>query len=264
MAPADRKYAILTLSPRGLDLARRLARDLKAAVFVHRNAVRSGDEKTFESIAGLTAQIFRHYQGLVFIAPAGVAMRALAPHIEHKTSDPAVVVVDTGARWAVSLLSGHEGGANALTLEVAAVLGCRPVITTSSEAEKDIIVGVGCRKGISAARVVQAVDSCLGRAGLSRDRVRLMVSARLKINEQGLRQAARELGFGLCFLPETVLAMAPAGIEKSDFVREKTGLPGVAEPCALLGGHNTELILGKTICSGVTVALARENFILWE
>ena len=50
------------------------------------------------------------YDGLVYIAPCGVVVRAIAPFLEHKTKDPAVVVVDVGGRWAVSLLSGHEGG----------------------------------------------------------------------------------------------------------------------------------------------------------
>ena len=56
-------------------------------------------------------------RGLVYVVPVGVAVRAIAPLIRHKTTDPAVVAVNVGGRWAVSLLSGHEGGANQLAIE---------------------------------------------------------------------------------------------------------------------------------------------------
>ena len=84
----------------------------------------------------LTEQIFASYTGLVYIAPTGVVVRAIAPLLRHKTTDPAVVVVDVGGRWAVSLLSGHEGGANELAVTVANILGAEPVVSTTTEAVK--------------------------------------------------------------------------------------------------------------------------------
>lgn len=63
----------------------------------------------------------------------GICIRAIAPHIEDKHKDPAVVCVDSTGRYAVSVLSGHIGGANGLTRYVASILGAEPVITTRSD-----------------------------------------------------------------------------------------------------------------------------------
>ena len=54
----------------------------------------------------------------------------------------------------MSLLSGHEGGANDLALQIANLVGAEPVITTTTEALKSVIVGVGCRRGTEAERIV--------------------------------------------------------------------------------------------------------------
>ena len=66
--------------------------------------------------------------------PVGAAVRLLASSLDDKHSDPAVVCVDDGGRFAVSLVSGHLGGADALAQEVAAALGATPVITSGSHA----------------------------------------------------------------------------------------------------------------------------------
>ena len=80
------------------------------------------------------AEIFRSYPALIFISAAAVAVRAIAPCLEGKDRDPAVVVVDEGGRFAISLLSGHLGGGNELTEKIAALLGAQAVITTATDA----------------------------------------------------------------------------------------------------------------------------------
>ncbi len=260
--PEAENFALVTLSKRGLILARKLSRDLGGQIFAHQDVGPGQGVIFFERIMDLTADIFSRFRGIVYIAPSGVAARCIARCIEHKGRDPAVVVVDIGGRWAISLLSGHEGGANALALKTANSLGCEPVITTTSQALKDIIVGLGCRRGTAAGDIVQAINLALNKAGVSLDMVRLLATADIKKGEAGLISAAEKLGLSLYFLSSARIRNMPLGLKESEFVKNMVGLPGVAEPCALLAGKNARLILGKTVCKGVTIALARESF-LW-
>ena len=70
-----------------------------------------------------TAEQFRSKDLLIFIGSTGIAVRSIAPYVQSKKTDPAVIVVDEQGRHAISLLSGHIGGANELTLLVAELTG---------------------------------------------------------------------------------------------------------------------------------------------
>ena len=74
-------------------------------------------------------------------------------------------------------------------------------------------------------------------------------------------QAARELGLSLRFINASEILSTTKTFRHSQFVADKIKLPAVAEPSALLAGRRTQLILPKTIIHGVTVAIARENFL---
>ncbi|HHW28006.1 MAG TPA: cobalt-precorrin 5A hydrolase [Syntrophomonadaceae bacterium] len=93
--------------------------------------------------------IFEEYNRIVFVCAVGIAVRLIAPYIKDKTRDPAVVVVDDLGRYAISLLSGHLGGANDLAREIAEAIGAPAVITTASEG-----------------RGIEAVDMFAQRCGL--------------------------------------------------------------------------------------------------
>jgi cobalt-precorrin 5A hydrolase len=84
-----------------------------------------------------------------------------AESLQDKYQDPAVVVLDEAGRYAVALVGGHEGGANALAYRVANAVGAIPVVTTATEAIKPLVVGIGCRKGVSEEQIERAVRHAL-------------------------------------------------------------------------------------------------------
>lgn len=128
------QIAIIAVSRRGAELARRLALDLPdSRAVVPARFARPGDIAHDGAAAAVTAA-FAETSGLVLVMAAGIAVRLIAPHLADKRRDPAVVVVDDGGRFAISLLSGHLGGANALAARVSALLRATPVVTTASEA----------------------------------------------------------------------------------------------------------------------------------
>ncbi len=96
-----------------------------------------------------TREQFREKDALFFIGAAGIAVRSIAPFVKNKKTDPAVVVIDEQAKHAVSLLSGHIGGANALAALAADILGAEPVITTATDLNgKFAVDAFAARRGL--------------------------------------------------------------------------------------------------------------------
>ncbi|MFS8855158.1 MULTISPECIES: precorrin-3B C(17)-methyltransferase [unclassified Synechococcus] len=86
-----------------------------------------------DPLAAAVAQSWPQVQGCIFVLPVGSVVRLIAPLLQDKYRDPAVVVVDEAGRWAISLCGGHVGGAEALARRVAAALGAEPILTSASE-----------------------------------------------------------------------------------------------------------------------------------
>ncbi len=127
--------AIVAITDGGADLARRLAKALpEAEVHLPERSFRGERCRYFSGpVAELLPELFGRVEGLICIMATGIVVRVLAPHLRGKEVDPAVVVVDEAGRFAISLLSGHLGGANDLARQVAGALGGQVVITTATD-----------------------------------------------------------------------------------------------------------------------------------
>lgn len=139
------------------------------------------------SLGGWTEQGFALADALVYVGAVGIAVRAVAPHCRSKATDPAVVVVDECAHFAVPILSGHLGGANDLARAIAAACGAVPVISTATDANG-----------------VFAVDEWARRNGC------------VVIEPQRIKRVSGELLAGKtvrCFSAWPIQGVPPAGVE---------------------------------------------------
>lgn len=270
MRPSN--IAIIAITKHGLKTAQRIVANggLSPSLYVaHKIAERAniagcGEAKQgivfSESLQQLVQRIFKQHDGLVFIMAMGIAVRMVAPHLQDKYTDPAVVVVDDVGRFVISMLSGHEGGANALACQIAAILHTDAVITTGTEAQKDVIIGIGCKKGAASGDVKKSILDALQKANLTIEQVRLLATIDIKSGEPGLLKTSEELGIPLRIVSGAEIATCAKEYCPSNFVKDKIGVWAVSEPAALLAGRKTQLILAKQKYPGVTIAIARENF----
>ena len=111
------KIAIIQISEAGKDIAIILQRELGAKMITRTEVGKQWNK----------------FDGFVFIGAMGICVRTIAPYIKDKHEDPAIICVDSLGLNAISVLSGHIGGANHLAHEVSALIGAREVITTQSD-----------------------------------------------------------------------------------------------------------------------------------
>ncbi|MGA8571136.1 MAG: cobalt-precorrin 5A hydrolase [Desulfobaccales bacterium] len=131
-----RPIKILALTPRGAVLARRLCRSLPGAqCWLSQAQAGEAGDLVFVSLSQALGEAFARGENLVCVMAVGIVVRSIAPFLKSKAADPAVVVVDEAGQFAISLLSGHLGGANDLARQVAKALGGMPVITTATDVQ---------------------------------------------------------------------------------------------------------------------------------
>lgn len=133
--PIPKSIAIWALTKTGAKLAGKiLERLLDATVFLPGTIQNdNGSTRRFERLSEAIDAHFKAFDGHIFIMSTGIVVRMIAKHIRHKTTDPGVVVMDEIGSHAISLLSGHLGGANALTNLLSSITGADPVITSATD-----------------------------------------------------------------------------------------------------------------------------------
>ena len=133
------RISCIAFTERGYALAERTARALSDCAQTGEDdpgwdvSVSRGFGEGKADLRAWKALAWETSDALLFVGAAGIAVRAIAPHVASKATDSAVVVIDEAGRFAVPLLSGHLGGANELAQTVARAAGAIPVITTATD-----------------------------------------------------------------------------------------------------------------------------------
>lgn len=134
--------ALIAFTRRGCELGGRLSQTLGGTLWTTRRLSAELRLPAAGSLQSWTKARFADSDALVFVGATGIAVRAIAPHIKDKFSDPAVVAVDEAGRFCVPLLSGHVGGANALARRIADMTGGQAVIATATDVNARFAVDV--------------------------------------------------------------------------------------------------------------------------
>ncbi len=137
MSIEDKKIAILSISKNGKALGLKIKRKISNAhlYYVKKDVVEDEDNVIYinKKLKEFVPEIFGKYDYIIFIMASGIVVRTIAPLIKNKFSDPAILVSDEKGKNIISLLSGHMGGANEMTLYISNLLNSNPVITTATD-----------------------------------------------------------------------------------------------------------------------------------
>ena len=135
--------AVIAITKNGIEIASSLKKHFPSwKIFVPSKFHQEERDITWfeESTTLKIKELFESYSALVCIFSLGAVIRLIAPHMKDKKTDPAVVVIDDTAKFVISTLSGHLGGANELTEKISSTLSATPVITTAADVNKTIAV----------------------------------------------------------------------------------------------------------------------------
>jgi cobalt-precorrin 5A hydrolase len=240
------KLAIIAITRGGCRLGAQLQKmAVDADLFVSEKFVTEAGA-TARPFAGelreMVRENWREYQGFVFVMAAGIVVRVIAPYLEAKDRDPAVVVVDEAGRFAVSLLSGHLGGANELAREVAELLGGQAVITTATDVNE-----LPCFDLLAKEEgwVIEDLDRVKSLNAL------LLAGEEIAVVDPSGRAAARFAGRGRLSFHANFVAALQSGAAGFVFVTNRQ-LPPQAQAGNLLVLRPKNLVLGIGCNRGTT------------
>ncbi|HQM00029.1 MAG TPA: cobalt-precorrin 5A hydrolase [Ruminococcus flavefaciens] len=331
------KAAVISFTENGRVLSAEIKKSFSDLADVQRYCFAKhtdGDVAEFVSVSSLVGDIFRKMDALIFVCACGIAVRAIAPFIRSKTTDPAVIVIDEKGRYVIPVLSGHIGGANRFAEIIAGKLGAVAAVTTATDTgklfspdcfasangllitdmtaakevaaalvngekcgfyteyphselpdeltennktrtgvavctdeslrpfpvtltlvPKNIVVGIGCKRGTSVEAIENAVNCAFSEAGLDTERICTAATINIKADEQGINEFCHLHSIPLRTYAADELMKAEGEFESSPFVLETVGADNICERSAVLcsGG---QLVIRKKSGGGVTVAAA--------
>ncbi|MGH1520932.1 MAG: cobalt-precorrin 5A hydrolase [Nitrosopumilus sp.] len=137
------KISILAITKNGIKIGKELKSSFpKWNTFAPVKLSDNSKEVTWysEPTSEKIIELFKESNALICLFSLGAVIRLIAKHLKDKKVDPAVIVIDDKANFVISMLSGHIGGANELTEEIAKELHSTPVITTAADVNKTISV----------------------------------------------------------------------------------------------------------------------------
>ncbi|RLA14954.1 MAG: cobalamin biosynthesis protein CbiG [Gammaproteobacteria bacterium] len=248
-APVD----IFSLGEEGRQLAIRLLDLIPHASHQHR-------PKPFIEAA---QSAFAEGHRCIFICSTGIVMRALAPILKNKYTDPAVIVIDHQGKFVIPLLSGHEGGAGVFAHDIARAISAQCVVTSATDYGRPVYtLGMGCDRGCPLIVLSELVD--LVREELDESvSFSALASIDIKADEPGLLELANKLRLPLQFFTASQLREEEHALsEKSEIVFREVGCYGVAEAAALcaatdITGAPAELVILKKKNARATISVAR-------
>ncbi len=139
----NEKTAIIAITKNGITIAKQIRDKLDNSDVYAPNKFSSSDPDIIfftEPVSQKIGHIFNSYTSLVCIFSLGAVIRLISPFLKDKKSDPAVIVIDDTAKFVISTLSGHLGGANELSMKISGILNSIPVITTAADVNNTIAI----------------------------------------------------------------------------------------------------------------------------
>lgn len=262
--------AMISFTKTGMELGEQLKTILSSHTHEVQSYTKSKYISGIEWTGSLQEWTQKHWgnaEAVIFIGAVGIAVRAIAPFVKDKLTDPAVLVLDEKGTFCISLLSGHVGGANELTRQISENIGSMPVITTATDVnecfaidefakqqnvtfqnrkqikevssallagEKIVSVGIGCKKDTSFEQIDRAVGTALRKTKITVSSIYNIASIDLKKNESGILKFSEKYDVPFITYSADELLKLEGEYTSSVFVEAVTGVDNVCERCAVL------------------------------
>lgn len=137
---------ITAFTSKGINLAKTIEKEYNGKLSVPKRLAKNTSLDYYDTLDSWTKEHFSTGNQLIFVGACAIGVRAIAPYVKDKFTDPAVLTVDELSQVVIPLLGGHVGGANELTLDIATFLGAIPAISTATDLQNKVAIDVWAKK----------------------------------------------------------------------------------------------------------------------